>query len=47
MAAKEVLLKQKPHVMAYDSWPKRLVEEKAFTGKGKELRNKIWEDLKK
>ena len=31
MAAKEVLLKQKPHVMAYDSWPRRLIlEEEAW-----------------
>ena len=28
MEAKEVLLKQKPHVVAYDSWPRRLVMEK-------------------
>lgn len=31
MQAKEVLLKQKPRVMAYDSWPRRpLVEEEAW-----------------
>jgi spermidine/putrescine transport system substrate-binding protein len=31
MKAREVLLKQKPYVMAYDSWPRRLlVEEEAW-----------------
>ena len=28
MQAKELLLKQKSYVMAYDSWPRRLIAEK-------------------
>jgi spermidine/putrescine transport system substrate-binding protein len=31
MKARDVLLKQKPYIMAYDSWPRRLlVEEEAW-----------------